>query len=430
MREYRRIEGPTPLKEGMMILAGRLGLSWERIRRLARDRHPSPVPKEERHSRDKFRCRCFLRSDIIFTDVLHTGYEELRHVGLGRWYLTCRILRAVVAGTCDYHDRSGQAGDFPPRSWMDSCAAERMKDLQERCLREVRSGEPGLMKSIQVRLRRVATPALMVLADSSGMIRSAVRRRLEAGTGSGLRCLSDILIASRKNLFTRARYADVTNRTRRRQVRSQTRRDRRSDVRSHNSYSLLKRGLNDLRKLMDPAVPCWWRRPTDEDWSEGMAPGRQRRPVSLSRGVLMANHGFGEIPGLCTPLSADDWGKVRTDWTVAEARALKLKKGDENGQMAGDKEPCADCGSGLDRGGGEGVHGIRRGRDTEDSGGKSRRSLKSRKRSLRGLKSRRSKRSRKKKPARPRYPKRVRKPGEKFKVNKFLIPIPISAFRR
>lgn len=323
MRDFRRIDSKMSQKDGMKLLAGRLGLSAEKVRKLVRDRYPCGCPKEERRGFSSCYVKCFLMSDILFTDVLHVGYEELAHLGVGRRYLCNRILRAVVAGTCDAIDRSGKSGDFPPRSWMDERSAEITRKVQEDALNTVKSDKKELLQSIKVRMRNMSTQVLLDIADHCDAIRSRVAKSASRDPWSGLECLSGILRECRSRFYRVARSDDLKNRRRARRKSKFHRKPTEgfgtvSRRLAHAGFSVLLRGLTDLRKLMDPAVPNWYRRPTDPDWEEGLR--GSRKPVVLKRRAMFDRYGLGSVPGITEPIDASEWGKVRTDWTMSEVK--------------------------------------------------------------------------------------------------------------
>jgi hypothetical protein len=310
------VDRPMSIGEGIEIMAHRLGLSGGRIRELARDRYPSRNPVEEGRSISKFKIKCFLRSDIIFTDILHTGYEELKHIGLGRRYLINKILRAVVAGTCDSVDPTGLSGDFPPRSWLGEEKARYVKSVQEKCLKAVKHDDAKLLKSIKVRLRGISTQILISLAERCDAIRTISRRFIQDGLGSGLRGFSNMLVSYRKRFIYQTRTFDCKNRKKR------SKRKYKGRSKSHKGFSVFVRSVCDLRKLLDPSIPNWYRRPTDEDRNES---GKSedintRKPFHYKRISTFRKYGFSSIPGITEPVKAEEWNALRVDWTMSEAR--------------------------------------------------------------------------------------------------------------
>lgn len=315
---------PMSQREGLRILAGRLGLSGGKLNELVRDRYPVGFPKEEKRGLRTCTVKCFLKSDIMFTDVLHTGYGELKYLGIGRRYLINKILRAVVAGTCDSMDGTGMAGDFPPRSWMVPFKAEKMRLVQKKSLSLVKDENSRLLQSIKVRLRSASTQILEHMALHCDAIRANVGKATSNDPGCGLRCLSDILVAYRKKFFNRVRSDDLKNRRRARRKSKFHRKPTEafgtvSRRLAHAGYSVLFRGMTDLKKLLDPSVPNWYRRPTDEDWKEGMRNGH-RIPKSFRRVSMFKRYGLGSIPGLTEPLTDDEWTHAKTDWSMDEVR--------------------------------------------------------------------------------------------------------------
>ena len=331
--EYRTIDGPMSLKDGMHVLLGRLGMSCGKARKAVRDRYPSVAPKEERRSMGDFRVKCFVRSDILFTDVLHAGYDELRHLGIGRRYLVNKVLRAVVSGTCDAYDCTGQSGDFPPRSWLTQDAASSAMDVQSRAIMEVKVDGAKLLKSVKVRMQRASTDVLKCLSERCAEIRKGVREAVIKGEMTGLEYLSGVLDGFKDEYTYRIRVFDIKNRRKRAKMRRRIRPDKyetkkrpferntKSRQKSHIAFGLFLRGITDLRKLLDPSVPNWYRRPTDEDWTEGSRPGFSRKPVCMNRRALFRRNGLGDIPGITISIGAEDWSSARTDWTVDEARS-------------------------------------------------------------------------------------------------------------
>lgn len=328
IREFPRISGKMTQKDGIRLLAKRLGLTGGRLKELVRDRYPTGNPKEEKRGLNTCLVKCFLKSDIMFTDILHTDYDELKHLGIGRRYLTNKILRAVVAGTCDSMDPTGKAGDFPPRSWMDKDKAERMRVIQEKSLNIVKVENAKLLQSIKVRLRMAATQILVYMARHCDAIRTTVCRAAVSDRSNGLRCLSDILVAYRNKFYRRVRSDDLKNRRRARRKSKFHRKPTEafgtvSRRLAHAGYSVLFRGMTDLKKLLDPNVPNWYRRPTDEDWTEGMRNGH-RIPKTFCRKAMFRRYGLGSIPGLTEPVTDTEWGNLKTDWSMKEAKSSVL----------------------------------------------------------------------------------------------------------
>jgi len=324
LREFESIDKDMTPQEGVRILCRRLGTTPARVRREVRDRHPSGHPKEERRSLDRCHPKCFLRFDIMFTDVLHTCYWEMKHLGLGRRYLVNKILRAVLAGMCDAEDPTGAAGDFSPRSWTGDLRAGATKEVQLKCLDALKRGEAKLLQSVKVRLRKASTQVLLELEQRCPAIRSMSRKAYASGA-SGLRWLSDMLTEYRRRFYRETRFDDFRNRMRRVKKKAST--SGRSKTfriavlrKAHMSFSVFLRGMNDLRKLLDPSVPSWYRRPTDDDWKEGLR--GSRIPVGISRGTTFRKYGLGPVPGIDGPLPAEEWARTRTDWSLSEARAL------------------------------------------------------------------------------------------------------------
>lgn len=311
------VDKPMSIGEGIEIMAHRLGLSGGRIRELARDRYPSRNPVEEGRSISKFKIKCFLRSDIIFTDILHTGYKELKFIGLGRRYLINRILRAVLAGTCDSVDTTGLAGDFPPRSWLPDEKAEYIKEIQTKCLRRMKHDDAKLLKSIKVRLRGISTQILISLSEHCDAIRTISRRFIQDGLGSGLRGFSNMLVSYRKKFLYQTRTFDCKNRKKR------SKRKYKGRSRSHKGFSIFVRSVCDLRKLLDPSIPNWYRRPTDNDWNESGKTEdiNTRKPFHYRRISTFKKYGFGSIPGITEPVKAEEWKDLKIDWTMDEARS-------------------------------------------------------------------------------------------------------------
>ena len=316
-------------KEGIVLLTGRLGLTGGKLQELVRDRYPVGSPKEEKRGLRTCTVKCFLKSDIMFTDILHTDYEELKHLGIGRRYLMNKILRAVVSGTCDSIDPTGRSGDFPPRSWMDRGKAEKIRAVQEKSLNIVKVENARLLQSIKVRLRAAATHILVYMAMHCDAIRTTVCRSALMDQSSGLRCLSDLLVAYRDKFYRRVRSDDLKNRRRARRKSKFHRKPTEnfgtvSRRLAHARFSVLYRGVTDLRKLLDPEVPNWYRRPTDEDWTEGMRCGEEghRIPKTLCRKAMFRRYGLGSIPGLTEPVNDTDWFSLKTDWSVKEAKDL------------------------------------------------------------------------------------------------------------
>lgn len=333
MREYTRIDAKTPVRDGMRVFAKRLGLSAAKVRAMVRDRCPAGSAAEERRSLDKIP-RSFVAFDVMFTDVLHAGYDEVRHLGIGRRYLVNKVLRAVFSGKCDAADPTGRAGDFSPRSWMDQSTAEEVLKLQARCLEEFRTGEAGLLKSVRVRLGKASTHVLLELERNCSAIRSLSRGAYASGC-SGLRAFSDMLVAYRKRLFRETRLFDFKNRKRRRRVKAWTSgksKDFQSATKrkAHMGFSVFLRSVYDLRKLLDPNVPNWFRRPTDEDWAEGLRGEGSRRPPFFKRSNMLRRYGIGPVPGISGPVDEDTWRSLKTDWSLDEARGLLKEVGSKS----------------------------------------------------------------------------------------------------
>jgi hypothetical protein len=288
---------------------------------------------EERRSLDRLP-KCFVTFDILMTDVLHAGYDEVRRLGIGRRYLVNRVLRAVFSGKCDAADPTGRAGDFAPRSWMDRARAEAVLELQTRCLGEFRTGEARLLKSVRVRLGKASTHVLLELERNCSAIRSLSRGAYASGR-SGLEAFSDMLVAYRKRLFRETRLFDYKNRKRRRRVKAWTSGKSKDFVsaakrKAHMGFSVFLRSVCDLRKLLDPNVPNWFRRPTDEDWAEGMRGEGSRRPPFFKRRNMLRRYGIGPVPGISGPVDEDTWRSLRTDWSLSEARELLKDAGPES----------------------------------------------------------------------------------------------------
>lgn len=337
MIDFPRITKEMSISEGIKILSSRIGLSITQVQKLARDRCPLREVLEERRHTNTFKVKCFLKSDIIFSDILHTGYDELRFLGIGRRYLINKILRSILAGVCDALDPSGRSGDFPPRSWLTPDTAEKIKGVQLIGLNIVKKENVKQLQSIKVRLRRVATPILLALTEQISGIRKEVRKASKINLFSGLKRFSKILKDYKKKFYSKTREYDIGNR--KKVLKKQKKRKailikanwkysgtrdlfkavKRSE--SMRGYSLLARSLTALRKLVDPKVPNWYRRPTDIDWSEGIR-SEKRKPHQLHRRTLFRKYGLGDIPGITLPLSVENWSSVRTSWTTQEVRDL------------------------------------------------------------------------------------------------------------
>lgn len=333
MRSFKVLDRDMPRLSGMRLLAERLGLSAAKAREMTRDRSPEEGVAEERRSLDRLP-KCFVTFDILMTDVLHTGYGELKHIGIGRRYLVNKVLRAVLAGKCDAEDVTGSAGDFLPRSWMIPSRAKSMHDIQVRCLEEFMVGEAKLLKSVRVRLGKASTHVLLELERNCSAIRSLSRGAYASGR-SGLRAFSDMLVAYRKRLFRETRLFDFKNRKRRRRVKAWTSgksKDFQSATKrkAHMGFSVFLRSVYDLRKLLDPNVPNWFRRPTDDDWAEGMRGRGSRRPPFFKRSNMLRRYGIGPVPGISGPVDEDTWRSLKTDWSLDEARGLLKEVGSKS----------------------------------------------------------------------------------------------------
>lgn len=335
VQEFPVIDKKMSLAEGMKILAHRLNLSGARIQKLARDRCPMGSVKEERGSLKTFNVKCFLKSDIVFSDILHSGYHELKFLGIGRRYLINKILRSVLAGICDALDPTGQAGDFPPKSWMTTDQAERLTGMQQIAISVMKKDNAKLLQSLKVRLRRMATHVLLCIVAYISAIRKEVKKVSAKRLDMGVRRFSDLLCEYKDRFDYKVRKEDHKNRRkavkRRRKKRymlfkskkhySGTNRLRNALKKTyeHMGASVLTRGLTDLRKTLDPTVPNWYRRPTDEDWNEGQRSDR-RKPRTFRRKALFRKYGLGDIPGLTEPVTAQEWFGLRTDYTAQEVR--------------------------------------------------------------------------------------------------------------
>ena len=332
--EFRRVTERMELRDGMRILIRRLGLTVQKLHAMVRDRYPSADTKKENGHLGKFRIKCFLRSDITFSDVLHVGYDELALLGVGRRYLVNRILRTILSGMCDSLDTSGRAGDFPPRSWLTPDHAEFVRGVQEECIHAMKIENAGKLESLKARLRLMSTPLLISLSESCQVIRSEVRKASVRGLDKGIEKFSDMLKKFKKLFFYGTRKDDVKNRIRavrregrgllkyrplayygkHRKLSNSVRRQR-----AHKAESTLRMSLTDLRKSLDPRIMNWYRRPSDPDWYEGMRSDR-RKPVLFNRKLVFRRHGLCEIPGITGDVTAEEWWSLRTDWKIAEVR--------------------------------------------------------------------------------------------------------------
>mgnify|MGYP003295324268 CR=1 FL=1 len=337
--EFPRITSETGFDSGIRVMVRRLGLTQAGVIRLMQDRSPDGDFKYRMRgfSPCRFRRGHYLKFDLIFSDILHTGYDELRHLGVGRRYLSNRIMRSVLAGLCDGFDPTGRAGDFPPRSWLD---AERQKEVvaaQKKALEIMDVDQYNLRHSLQVRLGTMSTGCLQAVADRCEAIRRLVRSVAAKDPEQGLRAFSDMLVNYRKE-FNRKLNGDILKRKRDylRKKRGFKAVDFRMSQRHYGqgeyktwrrlnrltcqqAHRKLRTAQTEIRRLQDPKLPCWYRRPSDPDWDERRT-NRPGTPFTPERKRDLARYGFGGIPGLTEPLSAEDWGKARTDWTVAEAR--------------------------------------------------------------------------------------------------------------
>lgn len=340
VREFPRLSPGIGLRDGLYLLMHRLGLSTARTLAAMRDRHPvyflNQVPKEQLNYYKLCR-KCFLSFDLVFHDILHTDEDELRHVGMGRRYLLNRLLRTVLAGLCDSLDASGRAGDFPAYSGLPEDQAAKVRGVQETCLRFMKEDPDGarLLQSLKVRIRRVATPVLKDLAKHAGSLRTEVRKGASEGLYGGMRRFSDLLVEI-KGKFTYSVNKDELYKRKAARKKEKSKHDRLYYVLTNGIYdrriykwgrrhgrnkaaSILKKGLTDLRRFLDPSIPNWYRRPSDGDWEEGLR--HERRKL---RGPTLANrlpqYGMGNLPGLTEPLDGSNWKDVRTDWTAQEAR--------------------------------------------------------------------------------------------------------------
>ena len=317
LQDYPRITGPVDFTEGILTMTRRLRLSPERVRRLAKDRCPVRPAKVENQAAKHFRFRHYLTFDVVYTDILHTGYEELKHLGLGRRYLKNRLLRAVLAGVCDGMDPTRRAGDFSPRSWMDEQTRKEVLKIQREVIRILEVEQAGLWRSVKVRFYRFSTAVLQAFCTRLPEIREMVGRESSLDPRNGLKAFSRYLsqtktACDRKRDYTRNWWWSHQRKTRRRRY-----------YKIWKAQSTLTKACVELRRRLDPKQPCWYRRPTDADWREERKSSWSHHVfASLHRRDQLKNVGLGKIPGISAPINDTDWFFARTDWTVSEARAL------------------------------------------------------------------------------------------------------------
>lgn len=317
LQDYPRITGPVDFTEGILTMTRRLRLSPERVRRLAKDRCPFRPAKVENQAAKHFRFRHYLTFDVVYTDILHTGYEELKHLGLGRRYLKNRLLRAVLAGVCDGMDPTRRSGDFSPRSWMDERTREEVLKVQREAIRILEVEQTGLWHSVKTRFYRFSTAVLQAFCTRLPEIREMVGRESSLDPRNGLKAFSRYL-SQTKTACDRKRDRYMLWLWKR-----QRKHQNRKACRIRRPRTVLEKACVELRRRLDPKQPCWYRRPTDADWREERKSSWTHHVfASLHRRDQLKNVGLGKIPGISAPIKDTDWFFARTDWTVSEARAL------------------------------------------------------------------------------------------------------------
>lgn len=334
LRDFPRITGKMSVHDGVLLLTRRLGLTPQRARERARRYTPTKPAKVENQAAWKLAPKNYLEFDVLYTEVLHTGYDELRHLGFGRRYLINRILRAVLAGICDGFDPSGRAGDFPDRTAFEQGVADEIFRIQRKAIQVMNIDGYHLLLSLKVRMQSMATSVLQALNGRLPDIRRLVGAVARRDPGQGLRGFSDFLINFKKSFeyringeLQKSRRHATAKRCRLGLCLFRTPPFYNGRKRVEREYARLRKKIpnrvlvksqTDLRRRMDPNIPCWWRRPTDADWKEG----RRKEPKApgLERKEIFARYGMSGIPGLTEPLRIEDWGKARTDWLIAEVR--------------------------------------------------------------------------------------------------------------
>lgn len=339
MREFPRITSEMSFKEGIGILMRRLGLTTDKVRKALRDRFPEGVCGSGDLHAHKLNVRHYLQFDIIFNDILHTGFEELRHLGLGRKYLINRIQRQLCAGLCDGFDPTGRTGDYPIHSWLDEIQLKQVDEIQLKVLDLMDRKLFRKRHALQVRMSQMSTGCLKALLGHLDEIRRLVRSLAAKDSELGLKAFGDFLVNFRK---------EFNNRINGELLRSREVFKKRKSMLSYWGFRLsriwfmsgknyrfrayerlicqqahrtLRKAQTDLRRFQDPDIPNWYRRPSDEDWNEQIRKDRRERKIMTPRKKnQLGRYGLGGIPGLTEPIRAEDFGNLRTDWTIAEAR--------------------------------------------------------------------------------------------------------------
>lgn len=339
MREFPRVTSEMPFTEGIQILMRRLGLNTDKVRKALRDRLPEGVCGQGDFHAYKLNVRHYLQFDLIFTDILHTGYEELKCLGLGRKYLINRIQRQLCAGLCDGLDPTGRTGDYPPQSWLDESLRKKVAETQLQVLDLMDRKLFKKRHSLQVRMSQMSTGCLQALTEHLDEIRRLVRSLASKDSELGLKAFGDFLDRFRKSFnnqingdLEKSRQAFKKRKSKLHYKLFKAAQRRFASGRNYQSksygrllcqqaYRTLRKAQTDLRRFQDPNIPSWYRRPSDEDWQEQIRKDRRERHIKvLDRRDQLGRYGLGGIPGLTEPIRTEDFGTLRTDWTIAEAR--------------------------------------------------------------------------------------------------------------
>ena len=94
-------------------------------------------------------------------------------------------------------------------------------------------------------------------------------------------------------------------------------------VRRQKTWKLLQMKITDLKRVLDPKIPYWYRRPSDIDWNEGERSDKRKIRFNPSKS-LIEKHGLKEVPGITIPIDPKDWNNIRTDWRLNEIRKKKI----------------------------------------------------------------------------------------------------------
>lgn len=340
INDYPVIKSDISFDDGINILVSRLGLTVSRVRALSRDRYPCKPAVVENNKPCHLNLRNFIQFDIIFTDILHTSYEELKHIGVGRRWLTCHIFRGIISGICDSLDNSGVSGDFPPRSWFDDSKSAMIENVQNEALKILKHECKKQYDSVRVRLSRISTCMLKSLSDSVSEIRKRVRKAETCRRGSGIvefdlifrsflkkfkkvvnyNLINSRLASRRKDYKLRSRLFHTFMHFKNTRIRLEKKLER---VKRQKTWKILRMKITDLKRVMDPKIPYWYRRPSDIDWNEGER--SDRRKVRFHASVYLKHrHGIDTVPGITAPIDPKEWNNVKTDWKLDEIRKKKV----------------------------------------------------------------------------------------------------------